>query len=168
MALEDRLKMDYLEERWPHLCGAGPGQVRHADQSALGRWLHGVGGCCWATSLPIRCWWRATNTFMSRLPPWWNWPSRAEWDRAVQVLNGGYPLRLQPGGALSGGSSAVWRNGPGGGGVSRCSTSAVNSRCSNRHEEGVLHFSSSRRATDTAVLGAFSVPNAALALVEYA
>ncbi len=38
---KDRL-MDYLEGRTS--VGLDPAQVRRADQSALGRWLHGVGG----------------------------------------------------------------------------------------------------------------------------
>ena len=72
---KDRL-MDYLEGRTT--VGLDPAQVRRADPRA--RWAAGCmawAASCWATSLPIRCWWRATNTFMSRLPPWWNWPSRA-------------------------------------------------------------------------------------------
>lgn len=80
--------MDYLEGRTSD--GLDPAVVRRDNQSALGRWLHGVGGeilgdqPAFATLMARHQYFHEQAALLVELA------QQGEWDKAVQVLNGGY------------------------------------------------------------------------------
>ena len=84
---KDRL-MDYLEGRTS--VGLDPAQVRRADQSALGRWLHGVGGELLGDQPAYPLLVARYQYFHEQAATLVELAQQGEWDRAVQVLNGGY------------------------------------------------------------------------------
>ena len=84
---KDRL-MDYLEGRTT--VGLDPAQVRRADQSALGRWLHGVGGELLGDQPAYPLLVARYQYFHEQAATLVELARQGEWDRAVQVLNGGY------------------------------------------------------------------------------
>ena len=80
--------MDYLEGRTT--VGLDPAQVRRADQSALGRWLHGVGGELLGDQPAYPLLVARYQYFHEQAATLVELAQQGEWDRAVQVLNGGY------------------------------------------------------------------------------
>ena len=80
--------MDYLEGRTRH--GLDPAEVRRSDRGALGRWLHGVGGevlghlPAYAVLMARHRYFHEQAALLIELA------QQGDWDKAVQVLNGGY------------------------------------------------------------------------------
>ena len=80
--------MDYLEGRTT--VGLDPAVVRRDDHCALGRWLHGVGGellsdqPAYALLLARHQYFHEQAALLVELA------QQSDWDKAVQVLNGGY------------------------------------------------------------------------------
>jgi hypothetical protein len=71
--------MDYLEGRTTE--GLDPAEVRRSDRGALGRWLHGVGGELLGDQ---PAYFHEQAAMLVELA------QQGEWDKAVQVLHGGY------------------------------------------------------------------------------
>ena len=80
--------MDYLEGRTT--VGMDPALVRRADHGALGRWLHGVGGELLGDQPAYPVLMARHQYFHEQAAILVELAQQGEWDRAVQVLNGGY------------------------------------------------------------------------------
>ena len=80
--------MDYLEGRTTE--GLDPALVRRSDHSALGRWLHGVGGELLGDQPAYPLLMARYQYFHEQAATLVELAQQGEWDRAVQVLNGGY------------------------------------------------------------------------------
>lgn len=80
--------MDYLEGRTSH--GLDPAEVRRSDRGALGRWLHGLGAellgdqPTYAVLMARHAYFHEQAALVVELA------QQGEWDKAVQVLHGGY------------------------------------------------------------------------------
>ncbi|MFN4118390.1 CZB domain-containing protein [Acidovorax sp.] len=84
---KDRL-MDYLEGRTTY--GVDPALVRRDTHSALGRWLHGVGGELLGDQPAFALLLARHRYFHEQAASLVELAQHGEWDKAVQVLNGGY------------------------------------------------------------------------------
>ena len=80
--------MDYLEGR--SAVGLDPALVRSIDHSALGRWLIGVGRDLLGDQPAYPLLMVRYQYFHEQAATLVELAQRGEWDRAVQVLNGGY------------------------------------------------------------------------------
>ncbi|PJI96905.1 chemoreceptor zinc-binding protein [Acidovorax sp. 69] len=80
--------MDYLEGRTS--VGLDPALIRRSDHSALGRWLHGVGGELLRDQAAYPLLMARHQYFHEQAATLIELAQLGEWDRAVQVLNGGY------------------------------------------------------------------------------
>lgn len=80
--------MDYLEGRSTR--GLDPAEVRRSDRGALGRWLHGVGGVLLCDQPAYAVLMARHQYFHEQAALVVELAQQGEWDRAVQVFNGGY------------------------------------------------------------------------------
>ena len=80
--------MDYLEGRTT--VGLDPAVVRRDDHCALGRWLHGVGGELLGDQPAYALLMARHQYFHEQAALLVELAQQGEWDKAVQVLNGGY------------------------------------------------------------------------------
>ncbi|CAN7324547.1 CZB domain-containing protein [Acidovorax sp. Leaf78] len=80
--------MDYLEGRTTH--GLDPAEVRRSDRGALGRWLHGLGGELLSDQPAYAVLMARHQYFHEQAALLVELAQQGEWDKAVQVLNGGY------------------------------------------------------------------------------
>lgn len=80
--------MDYLEGRTTY--GIDPALVRRADHSALGRWLHGVGAELLGDQPAYPLLMARYQYFHEQAATLVELAQQGDWDKAVQVLNGGY------------------------------------------------------------------------------
>lgn len=80
--------MDYLEGRTTH--GLDPAEVRRGDRGTLGRWLHGLGGELLGDQPAYAVLMARHQYFHEQAALLVELAQQGEWDRAVQVLNGGY------------------------------------------------------------------------------
>lgn len=80
--------MDYLEGRTSY--GVDPALVRRDTHSALGRWLHGVGAEVLGDQATYPLLLARHKYFHEQAANLVELAQQGEWDRAVQVLNGGY------------------------------------------------------------------------------
>ncbi|MBV7427750.1 MULTISPECIES: CZB domain-containing protein [unclassified Acidovorax] len=80
--------MDYLEGRTTQ--GLDPSEVRRGDRGALGRWLHGVGGELLGDQPAYAVLMARHQYFHEQAAMLVALAQQGEWDKAVQVLNGGY------------------------------------------------------------------------------
>lgn len=80
--------MDYLEGRTSY--GMDPALVRRSDHSALGRWLHGVGAELLGDQPAYPLLLARYAYFHEQAAMLVELAQQGEWDKAVQVLNGGY------------------------------------------------------------------------------
>ena len=80
--------MDYLEGRTTE--GLDPAVVRRGDHSALGRWLHGVGRDVLGDQPAYALLMARHQYFHEQAAVLVELAQQGEWDKAVQVLNGGY------------------------------------------------------------------------------
>lgn len=80
--------MDYLEGRTSY--GVDPALVRRDTHSALGRWLYGVGAEVLGDQPAYGLLLVRHKYFHEQAATLVELAQQGEWDRAVQVLNGGY------------------------------------------------------------------------------
>ncbi|MFN3440147.1 MAG: CZB domain-containing protein [Acidovorax sp.] len=80
--------MDYLEGRTSY--GVDPALVRRDTHSALGRWLHGVGAEVLGDQPTYPLLLARHKYFHEQAANLVELAQQGEWDKAVQVLNGGY------------------------------------------------------------------------------
>ena len=80
--------MDYLEGRTT--VGLDPAVVRRDDHCALGRWLHGVGGELLGDQPAYALLMVRHQYFHEQAALLVELAQQGAWDKAVQVLNGGY------------------------------------------------------------------------------
>lgn len=80
--------MDYLEGRTT--VGLDPAVVRRDDHCALGRWLHGVGGELLGDQPAYGLLMARHQYFHEQAALLVELAQQGEWDKVVQVLNGGY------------------------------------------------------------------------------
>ncbi len=80
--------MDYLEGRTSY--GVDPALVRRDTHSALGRWLHGVGAEVLGDQPTYPLLLARHKYFHEQAATLVELAQQGEWDKAVQVLNGGY------------------------------------------------------------------------------
>lgn len=80
--------MDYLEGRTAH--GLDPAEVRRSDRGTLGRWLHGVGGDVLGDQPAYAVLMARHQYFHEQAALLVQLAQQGEWDKAVQVLHGGY------------------------------------------------------------------------------
>lgn len=80
--------MDYLEGRTTE--GLDPAEVRRSDRCALGRWLHGVGGELLGDQPAYAVLMARHQYFHEQAAMLVELAQEGEWDKAVQVLHGGY------------------------------------------------------------------------------
>lgn len=80
--------MDYLEGRTSY--GLDPAVVRRSNHSALGRWLHGVGADVLGDQPAYPLLMARHAYFHEQAATLVELAQQGEWDKAVQVLNGGY------------------------------------------------------------------------------
>jgi hypothetical protein len=80
--------MDYLEGRTT--VGLDPALIRRVDHSVLGRWLHGVGGEVLGDQPAFPLLVARYQYFHEQAATLVELAQQGEWDKAVQVLNGGY------------------------------------------------------------------------------
>ena len=80
--------MDYLEGRTT--VGLDPAIIRRVDHSVLGRWLQGVGGEVLGDQPAFPLLVARYQYFHEQAATLVELAQQGEWDKAVQVLNGGY------------------------------------------------------------------------------
>lgn len=80
--------MDYLEGRSAK--GLDPALVRRTDQDTLGRWLHGVGAELLGDQPAFSLLVARHQYFHEQAATIVELAQQGEWNRVVQVLNGGY------------------------------------------------------------------------------
>jgi len=80
--------MDYLEGRSTE--SMDPAVLREGDRSALGRWLHGVGAATMGHRPAFALLMARHQYFHGQAANMVELAQQGEWDKAVQVLNGGY------------------------------------------------------------------------------
>lgn len=81
--------LDYLEGRTAR--GLDPAELRRGDRcSALGSWLHGVGRDLLGYQPAYEVLLARHQFFHEQAAQLVEWAQQGEWDKAVQVLNGGY------------------------------------------------------------------------------
>lgn len=80
--------MDYLEGRTSY--GVDPALVRRDTHSALGRWLHGVGAEVLGDQPTYPLLLARHQYFHEQAANLVELAQQGQWDKAVQVLNGGY------------------------------------------------------------------------------
>ena len=80
--------MDYLEGRTSY--GVDPALVRRDTHSALGRWLHGVGAEVLGDQPTYPLLLARHKYFHEQAANLVELAQQGEWDKAVQVLHGGY------------------------------------------------------------------------------
>ena len=80
--------MDYLEGRTTE--GLNPSVVRCDDHCALGRWLHGVGGDLLGDQPAYALLMARHQYFHEQAALVVELAQQSDWDKAVQVLGGGY------------------------------------------------------------------------------
>ena len=80
--------MDYLEGRTT--VGLDPALIRRVDHSVLGRWLHGVGGEVLGDQPAFPLLVARYQYFHEQAAILVELAQQGEWDKAVQVLHGGY------------------------------------------------------------------------------
>lgn len=80
--------LDYLEGRTTR--GLDPAEVRRGDRSALGRWLHGVGRDVLGHHPAYELLLARHQFFHEQAAQLVECAQQGEWDKAVQVLQGGY------------------------------------------------------------------------------
>lgn len=80
--------MDYLEGRTPY--GLDPAEVRLSNHSALGRWVHGVGADVLGAQPAYPLLVARHAYFHEQAAILVELAQQGDWDKAVQVLNGGY------------------------------------------------------------------------------
>lgn len=80
--------MDYLEGRTSY--GVDPALVRRDTHSALGHWLHGVGAEVLGDQPAYALLLARHKYFHEQAATLVERAQQGEWDKAVQVLNGGY------------------------------------------------------------------------------
>lgn len=80
--------MDYLEGRSTE--SMDPAVLREDDRSALGRWLHSVGAATMGHQPAFAMLMARHQYFHEQAANMVELAQQGEWDKAVQVLNGGY------------------------------------------------------------------------------
>lgn len=80
--------MDYLEGRSTE--PMDPAVLRQDDRSALGRWLHSVGAATMGHQPAFALLMARHQYFHEQAAHMVELAQQGEWDKAVQVLNGGY------------------------------------------------------------------------------
>ena len=80
--------MDYLEGRSTE--SMDPAVLRQDDRSALGRWLHSVGAATMGHQPAFALLMARHQYFHEQAANMVELAQSGEWDKAVQVLNGGY------------------------------------------------------------------------------
>jgi len=80
--------MNYLEGRTAE--GLDPAEVRRSDRGALGRWLHGAGGELLGDQAAYAVLLARHQYFHEQAATLVELAQQGEWDKAVQVLQGGY------------------------------------------------------------------------------
>lgn len=80
--------LDYLEGRTRR--GLDPAEVRRGERSTLGRWLHGVGRDLLGHQPAYGALLARHQFFHEQAAQLVEWAQLGEWNKAVQVLNGGY------------------------------------------------------------------------------
>ncbi|MDP3226911.1 MAG: CZB domain-containing protein [Acidovorax sp.] len=80
--------MDYLEGRTSY--GVDPALIRRDAHSTLGRWLHGVGADVLGDQPTYPLLLARHKYFHEQAATLVELAQQGEWDKAVQVLNGGY------------------------------------------------------------------------------
>ena len=86
--MEETHLLDYLEGRTARRMD--PAELRRGDRYALGSWLHGVGRDLLGYQPAYEILLARHQFFHEQAAQLVEWAQQGEWDKAVQVLNGGY------------------------------------------------------------------------------